>query len=241
MRQAQSRPRDAPRKERGRPARIFAKRAGCPRSCARGFLHPHGLEASFERRVAFDVPAILRRRGRSDELDASTGQRRLEDIRCVHGTPNRPGADERVDFVDKEDHFRLLPGLFDDRLQSLLEFAAILRSSNEGGHGNLHDPRVAQKLLAIAGCNPLRQPLHDPGLADARFADEDRIGFALLRKNPRHPENLVLPPDHRLQFAAPRQFGDVPAEKRERRLLHICTNHPLFGVAYAAAKDSLQS
>ena len=33
-------------------------------------------------------------------------------------------ARKRVDFVDKEDHVRLLPGLFDDRLLSLLELAA---------------------------------------------------------------------------------------------------------------------
>jgi hypothetical protein len=58
-----------------------------------------------------------------------------------------------------------------------------------------------------------------PGLADARFADEDRIGFALLRKNPRHPENLVLPPDHRLQSVASRDVGDVSAVNRERRPL----------------------
>ena len=96
----------------------------------RGLLHSHGLEAPFERRVAFDVPAILRRR--PDELDAASRQRGFEDIGRIHRrTAARASAHERVDFVDKEDHFRLLPGIFDDRLQSLLEFSAILRASDD--------------------------------------------------------------------------------------------------------------
>ncbi len=209
MRPARSRPRDAPRS-------ACAARAESPPLHRASVPPPTRLGS----RVFFNVPAILCRSRRPDEPDAATGQRGLEDIGSVHRrTATRASAHKCVDFVDKEDHFRLLLGLLDDRLQSLLEFSAILRASDERGHGNFHDPRGAQKLRALARCNPLRQPLHDPGLADARFTAEDRVGFALLRKNPRHPENLVLPTDHRLQFAAPREFGDVPAEKRERRLL----------------------
>ncbi len=37
-----------------------------------------------------------------------------------------------------------------------------------GGHGNLHDPRLAQKLRALPRCDPLGQPLDDARLADAR-------------------------------------------------------------------------
>ena len=33
-------------------------------------------------------------------------------------------ARKRVDFVDKEDHVRLLPGIYDDRLLPLRELAA---------------------------------------------------------------------------------------------------------------------
>ena len=133
----------------------------------------------------------------------------------------------------KQDHLRRGFRLFHDRMQPLLKLAAILRTGDGRGHRNFDDPRVAQKLRALAGCNPLRQPLHDPGLADARFTDADRIGFALLRKNPRHPQNLVLPTDHRLQFAAPRQFGDVPAEKRERRLLLLPGRLRFAPIAYS--------
>ena len=108
-----------------------------------------------------------------------------------------------------------------------IQISTILASRRNSGHS----------LDAIRCASPSTIPvLPTPG-----SSDEDRIGFALLRKNPRHPENLVLPPDHRLQFSAPRQFGDVPAKKRERRFLHNCSVRPLFEVAYAAAKDSLQS
>ena len=62
-----------------------------------------------------------------------------------------------------------------------------MRASDESGHGNLHDPRIAQKLRALAGGNPLRQPLHDPGLADAIVLVDDATnpmldaGQSLLR------------------------------------------------------------
>ena len=90
-----------------------------------------------------------------------------------------------------------------------------IRASDERGHGNLHDPRIAQKIRAFPRCDPLGQPLDDARLADTRFADEDRIGFALLRENSRHAQDLILPTDHRLQFSAPRQLSDVSPEKRE--------------------------
>jgi len=61
--------------------------------------------------------------------------------------------------------------------------------------------------------DPLGQPLDDARLADTRCTDEDGIRLALLRKNSRHAQNLVLPSDDRLQLAAPRQLGDVSREK----------------------------
>ena len=95
------------------------------------------------------------------------------------------------------------------------------RAGDERGHGNLDDPRLAQKLRALPRCDPLGQPLDDARLADARFTDEDGIRLALLRKNSRHAQNLVLPSDDRLQLPAPRQLGDVSPKKRARRLLRL--------------------
>ena len=53
------------------------------------------------------------------------------------------------------------------------------------------------------------------------FPEQNRVTPALLRKNPGHMEHLGLPPDHGLQFAAPRQFGGVPAEERMCGLLML--------------------
>jgi len=75
--------------------------------------------------------------------------------------------------------------------------------------------------------DPLGQPLDDARLADTRCTDEDGIRLALLRKNSRHAQNLVLPSDDRLQLAAPRQLGDVSPEK---------TRAPISAAAFFSAR-----
>jgi hypothetical protein len=126
-----------------------------------------------------------------------------------------PSIDELPLLINEQDHLRRCFRLFHDRLQPLLKLAAILRTGDERGHGNFHDPRIAQKLRAFPRCDPLGQPLDDARLADTRVTDEHRIRLALLRENPRHAQDLVLPSDDRLQLTAPRQLSDVSPEKRE--------------------------
>ena len=76
---------------------------------------------------------------------------------------------------------------------------------------------------------------------ERRVSDDeiDELAHLALDPSEEQKENLIhlrskgrdraaFPADHWLQFAAPRQFGDVPAEKRERRLLCFLAGATLF-------------
>ena len=67
----------------------------------RGFGHVDRLEAALERRVALDVFLVLAQGGRAYAAELAARERRLEDLRGVHGALAAAGADDRVDFVDE--------------------------------------------------------------------------------------------------------------------------------------------
>ena len=63
----------------------------------------HGLKAPLERRVLFNILAVLLKRRRADDLQLAAAERRLEDVRRVDRALGRARADDRVQLVDEED------------------------------------------------------------------------------------------------------------------------------------------
>ena len=61
-----------------------------------------------------------------------------------------------------------------DRLQPLLELAAILRAGDQRPHVERDDLLLLQPLGHVLPDDPLRQPFDDRGLADAGLADQHR-------------------------------------------------------------------
>ena len=59
-------------------------------------------------------------------------------------------------------------------LQTFLEFTLKLRAGDQRTHIERDDALVLQTLRHVAANDPLRQTFGDRGLADARFADQDR-------------------------------------------------------------------
>ena len=94
-------------------------------------FHDDRLEAAFERRIAFDVLAVLIERRRADALQLAAGQRRLEDVRRVHRAFGRASAHEHVQLVDEEDAVARALDLLDHLLQALFELAAVLGASDQ--------------------------------------------------------------------------------------------------------------
>ena len=89
-----------------------------------------GWNRALERAVLLDVLAVLVERRRADALELAAGERRLEHVRRVDGALRATGADDRVQLVDEDDDVLALADLCDERLETFLELAAVLRAGD---------------------------------------------------------------------------------------------------------------
>ena len=92
----------------------------------------HGLEAALQRGVLLDVLAVLLQRRRADGAQLAAGEHRLEQVGGVDRALGGARADDRVQLVHEQDD--AAAGLLDlgqDRLQALLELAAVLRAGQQ--------------------------------------------------------------------------------------------------------------
>ena len=163
-------------------------------------IHPHGLEATFERRVAFDVFAILVEGRRADALQIAAGQGRLEEIGRIHAAAGCTGAHQHVHLIDEEDGVGV-GDFLDDLLEAFLELPAIHRPGHERADIQHQHPLVHQRLRDVAVDDALGQPLDDGGLADARLADQRRVVLGAAAENLDDALDFLLAADHRIELA----------------------------------------
>jgi hypothetical protein len=117
-----------------------------------GLVNQYFLEAPLQRRVLFDVLAVLVQRGGADAVQLAAGQGRLEHVARIHGALGLAGADHGVNLVDEQDDPALLLGeLVENRLESLLEITAKLRAGEQCTQVQRQDALVPQPL----GTSPL--------------------------------------------------------------------------------------
>ena len=129
------------------------------------------LEAAFERGVLLDVLAILVERGGADALHLAAAERGLDDVRGVHRAFGGAGADDGVQLVDEQDDVLGPADFVHDRLDALLELAAVFGAGDHQGEVERDDALVAQEFRDVAGGDFLGEAFDDGGLADAGFAD----------------------------------------------------------------------
>ena len=184
-------------------------------------IDDHRLEATLERAVLLDVLAVLVERRRADALQLSARQRRLQHVGRVDRAFGRARADERVQLVDEQDDLLVLRDLVHDRLEALLELAAILGAGDDRRHVERQHAVVAQRLRALAVGDELREPLDDRRLADAGFADEDRVVLLAAREHFHHALDFLGAPDRRIELPLGRELRQIAAEMVERRRLGL--------------------
>ena len=80
--------------------------------------------------------------------------------------------------------------------------------------------------------DPLREPLDDRRLADARLADQHRVVLRAAREDLDHAPDLLVAADHRVELPGLGRLGQVAAELRERLVAALGI---LRGDALAAA------
>ena len=146
----------------------------------------HLLEPPLERRVLLDVLAELVERGGADHAELAAGEHRLQHVAGVHGAlAGRAGADDGVHLVDERDDLAVgVRDLGQDRLEPLLEVAAVLGTGEHRGHVEGDHALVPQRVGDVALDDALGQALDHGGLADAGIADQHRVVLGATRRGP---------------------------------------------------------
>ena len=144
-------------------------------------------------------------------------ERRLEHVARVHRALGRAGAHNGVDLVDEDDQaVRVLGDLVDHALQPLLELAPVLRASDHPRHVQRHQALAGQGLGDVVVHDPLRDPLHDRGLADARVAEQYRVVLRAAGEDLDRLLDLIGAADDGIELALASLLGQIPAVLVER-------------------------
>ncbi len=161
--------------------------------------------------------AVLVERRRADAVQLAAREHRLQQVGGVHGALGGAGADDGVQLVDEQDDLPVGVGdLLEDRLQPLLELAAVLRAGDERAHVERHDSLVAQAVGHVAAHDALRQALDDGGLADARLADQHRVVLRAAAEHLDDAADLLVAADDRVELALAGGLGQVAAVLLQR-------------------------
>ncbi|EFF44645.1 hypothetical protein XAUB_12570 [Xanthomonas citri pv. aurantifolii str. ICPB 11122] len=183
----------------------------------------HRLEAPRQCGILFDVLLVLGKRGRAHRAQGAARQCRLEQVGRIAGTGRATGADQGVGF-DDEQNDRLGAGLhfIDDRAQALLELALHAGAGLQQADIQRAQLHILQRRRHVAACDALRETFHHRGLADAGFADQDRVVLAAAHQDIDHLADLVVAADDRVELALARLCGEVGGEFLQRFLLAEC-------------------
>ena len=184
-------------------------------------LDHDGLEAALERAVLLDVLAVLVQRRGAHALQLAARERRLQHVGGVDGALGRAGAHQGVQLVDEQDDVPVGGDLVHDRLEPLLELAAVLGAGDDRGHVERQHAVVAQHVGTLPARDEQGQALDDGRLADAGFADEHRVVLLAARQDFHHALDFAGAADGRVELAFRGELREVAAEVVERRGLGL--------------------
>src|SRR5207248_10106481 len=177
----------------------------------------HGLEPAFERGVLLDVFPVLVERRRANRMQLAAGEHRLEHVRRVDRSFGGAGADDGMELVDEEDDLALrIRDLLEYGLQAFFELAPVLRAGDQRAHVEGDDALVSETFGHVAAIDAAGETFDDRRLADAGFADEDRVVLRPAREDLDDAADFLVASDHRIQLAALRELRKVAAVALER-------------------------
>jgi len=101
-------------------------------------------------------------------------------------------------------------------LQPLLEVAAIAGSREQRAHVEREHGCRGQHFRHLAVDDAFRKPFRDRGLADAGFADEQRVVLLPAAQHLDGAVDLGIAPDHRIDLAVARLLVEIDAVGIER-------------------------
>ena len=183
------------------------------------------LESSRQCSVLFHAFLEFVQGGRSDTLDVSAGQGRLEHVGRIEASGCAAGSDDRVELVDEQDHVRIRRYFVDYVLESLLEISAIFGTCDDGAEIQRYEPFAFKHRRDVSVDDLDGDSFHDGGFADSGITDEHRIVLPSASENLDDALYLVLSSHERIQPSFTGGLCYVVAELFERGCLLLL----LFG------------
>src|SRR5205807_1004906 len=135
--------------------------------------HEDDLESALQSGILLDVFSIFVQRSGADGTQLSARKRRFQHVGSVNSAFGGARADQRMQFVDKEND--LAGRVFDflqHRLQAVLKFAAIFSSGKHGSQIKRDYALIFEDLGHVARDNAARKSFDNGGLPYSRLADE---------------------------------------------------------------------
>ena len=122
-----------------------------------------------------------------------------------------------MQLIEEEDDLAVRTQLGHQRLDPLLELAAILGAGDQTAQVERDDPLALEAVRYLALHDAQRQSLGDGSLTDARFADQYRVILLAAGEHLRDSLDLTLAPDDWIQLVIARHAGEVASEVIEGR------------------------
>ena len=123
-----------------------------------------------------------------------------------------------MDFVDEEDGAFLFLQFGQEHFQALLEIAAILGAGQERAQVQREDAAFGHHVRHFAIDDALGEAFGDGGLADAGFADQQRIVLAPPAEHLDDPFHFVVAPHQWVDLAGLGEFVEIAGEGFQRWL-----------------------
>ena len=115
-----------------------------------------------------------------------------------------------MELVDEEDDLSLgARDLFEEGLQAVLEFAAILRAGDHGAEVHGDDALVLEGFGHVAVDDAAGEAFDDGGLADAGFADEHGVVLRAAGEHLHDAADLVVAADDGIDLPLAGKGGEV--------------------------------
>ena len=176
----------------------------------RGLVHHHLLETALQGLVLLEVLLVLVQGGGADGAQLAARERGLEDIGGVHGAGGAACAHQRVDLVDEEDDLAVaVHDFLDHALQPLLEFALVLGACDQRAHVQGEDLAALEVLGHLPVHDLGGDAFRDGGLADTRFADQDRVVLGPPAQDLQHATDFLVAADDRVELSFGRGLVEV--------------------------------
>ena len=176
----------------------------------RRFFHHDGLEAALQRRVFFNILAVLVHGSGADAVQLAARQHGFEQVARVHGAFGFARAHDRVQFVNEENGLPFALFYFIEHgLEAFFKFAPVFGPGDKRAHVQGKELAALQPFGHVALDDAEGKPLDDGRFAHARLADEHGIILGAARKNADNAAYFRIAADDRIHLALARHFHKV--------------------------------